>query len=59
MAKRQIRLGAFVPGTSQHVAGWRHPEARPQDSHNLNTSLNWQKLLNAVCLMRISLLMFR
>lgn len=36
MAKRQIRLGAFVPGTSQHAAGWRHPEARPQDSHNLN-----------------------
>ena len=36
MSKRQIRLGAFVPGTSQHVAGWRHPQARPQDSHNLN-----------------------
>lgn len=36
MSKRQIRLGAFVPGTSQHVAGWRHPKARPQDSHNLN-----------------------
>lgn len=35
MAKRKIRLGAFVPGTSQHVAGWRHPAARPQDSHNL------------------------
>ena len=35
MSKRQIRLGAFVPGTSQHVAGWRHPQARPQDSHNL------------------------
>ena len=35
MSKRQIRLGAFVPGTSQHVAGWRHPAARPQDSHNL------------------------
>lgn len=36
MSKRQIRLGAFVPGTSQHVAGWRHPAARPQDNHNLD-----------------------
>ncbi|MGE8683055.1 MAG: LLM class flavin-dependent oxidoreductase [Acinetobacter sp.] len=31
MSKRQIKLGAFIPTTSQHVAGWRHPESRPQD----------------------------
>jgi N-acetyl-S-(2-succino)cysteine monooxygenase len=31
MSKRQIKLGAFIPTTSQHAAGWRHPESRPQD----------------------------
>ena len=31
MSKRQIKLGAFIPTTSQHAAGWRHPQSRPQD----------------------------
>lgn len=35
MSKRKIKLGAFVPGISQHLAGWRHPQARPQDNHSL------------------------
>ncbi|TCB49154.1 LLM class flavin-dependent oxidoreductase [Acinetobacter sp. ANC 4779] len=36
MSKRQIKLGAFIPPTSQHLAGWRHPESRPQDHLNLD-----------------------
>lgn len=36
MSKRQIKLGAFIPTTSQHVAGWRHPESRPQDHLNID-----------------------
>ncbi len=36
MAKRQIKLGAFIPATSQHAAGWRHPESRPQDHLNID-----------------------
>lgn len=35
MSKRQIKLGAFIPTTSQHAAGWRHPESRPQDHLSL------------------------
>ena len=36
MSKRQIKLGAFIPATAQHAAGWRHPESRPQDHLNLD-----------------------
>ncbi|WP_347456119.1 LLM class flavin-dependent oxidoreductase [Acinetobacter sp. ANC 7454] len=36
MAKRQIKLGAFIPATAQHAAGWRHPESRPQDHLNID-----------------------
>ncbi|NHB59055.1 LLM class flavin-dependent oxidoreductase [Acinetobacter sp. 194] len=36
MSKRQIKLGAFIPTTSQHAAGWRHPESRPQDHLNID-----------------------
>lgn len=36
MSKRQIKLGAFIPTTSQHVAGWRHPKSRPQDHLSLD-----------------------
>lgn len=39
MAKRQIKLGAFIPTTSQHVAGWRHPESRPQDHLNIDYAI--------------------
>lgn len=36
MTQRKIKLGAFIPATSQHAAGWRHPESRPQDHLSLN-----------------------
>lgn len=36
MSKRQIKLGAFIPSTAQHAAGWRHPESRPQDHLNID-----------------------
>lgn len=36
MSKRQIKLGAFIPATAQHAAGWRHPASRPQDHLNLD-----------------------
>jgi alkanesulfonate monooxygenase len=36
MTKRQIKLGAFIPATAQHAAGWRHPESRPQDHLNID-----------------------
>ena len=35
MSKRKIRLGAFISSSSQHVAGWRHPQSNPQESHSL------------------------
>lgn len=28
MSKKQLRLGAFLPGAGQHFAAWRHPHAR-------------------------------
>lgn len=30
MTRRQIKLGAFLPGGGQHVAAWRHPD-QPAD----------------------------
>ncbi|MGB9190157.1 MULTISPECIES: LLM class flavin-dependent oxidoreductase [unclassified Acinetobacter] len=39
MSKRQIKLGAFIPTTSQHAAGWRHPESRPQDHLNIDYAI--------------------
>jgi FMN-dependent oxidoreductase (nitrilotriacetate monooxygenase family) len=32
---RQIKLGAFLPGGGQHVAAWRHPEARADGATSL------------------------
>ncbi|MCL6231182.1 LLM class flavin-dependent oxidoreductase [Acinetobacter amyesii] len=43
MFKRQIKLGAFIPTTSQHVAGWRHPESRPQDHLNIDYAIELAK----------------
>ena len=39
MAKRQIKLGAFIPTTSQHAAGWRHPAARPAEHLSLEYAI--------------------
>lgn len=39
MSKRQIKLGAFIPTTSQHAAGWRHPDSRPQDQLNIDYAI--------------------
>lgn len=44
MSKRQIKLGAFIPATSQHVAGWRHPESRPQDHLNIDYLIELAKI---------------
>ena len=43
MAKRQIKLGAFIPTTSQHAAGWRHPESRPQDHLSIDYAIELAK----------------
>lgn len=32
--KRQLRLGAFLPGSGHHVASWRHPEAQADGGLN-------------------------
>lgn len=39
MSKRQIKLGAFIPTTSQHAAGWRHPESRPAEHLSLEYAI--------------------
>ena len=38
---RKIKLGAFLPGSGQHIAAWRHPD-QPADG---NTSLEFHKRL--------------
>lgn len=43
MSKRQIKLGAFIPTTSQHAAGWRHPESRPQDHLSIDYAIELAK----------------
>ena len=43
MAQRQIKLGAFIPTTSQHAAGWRHPASRPQDHLSLDYAIELAK----------------
>ncbi len=35
MSKRQLRLGAFLPGAGHHVAAWRHPDAQADGGINL------------------------
>ena len=44
MTQRKIKLGAFIPATSQHAAGWRHPESRPQDHLSLNYLIELAKI---------------
>lgn len=39
MVKRQMKLGAFILTTSQHIAGWRHPQSRPQDHLNIDYAI--------------------
>ncbi len=43
MSKRQIKLGAFIPTTSQHAAGWRHPQSRPQDHLSIDYAIELAK----------------
>lgn len=43
MSKRQIKLGAFIPTTSQHAAGWRHPESRPHDHLSIDYAIELAK----------------
>ena len=43
MSKRQIKLGAFIPTTSQHAAGWRHPAARPAEHLNIDYAIELVK----------------
>lgn len=43
MSKRQMKLGAFIPTTSQHAAGWRHPESRPQDHLSIDYAIELAK----------------
>jgi len=39
MSKRQIKLGAFIPTTSQQVAGWRLPSSRPAKILNIDYAI--------------------
>lgn len=39
MTKIQIKLRTFIPTTSQHAAGWRHPESRPEE----HLSIDYQR----------------
>jgi FMN-dependent oxidoreductase (nitrilotriacetate monooxygenase family) len=43
MVKRQIKLGAFIPTTSQHAAGWRHPQSRPHDHLSIDYAIELAK----------------
>ncbi|WP_429773916.1 LLM class flavin-dependent oxidoreductase [Acinetobacter schindleri] len=43
MSQRQIKLGAFIPTTSRHAAGWRHPASRPQDHLSLDYAIELAK----------------
>ncbi|NHC03102.1 LLM class flavin-dependent oxidoreductase [Acinetobacter sp. 187] len=43
MSKRQIKLGAFIPTTSQHAAGWRHEASRPQDHLSIDYAIELAK----------------
>lgn len=33
--KKQLKLGAFLPGSGHHIAAWRHPQARPDGGLNI------------------------
>lgn len=35
-SRRQLRLGAFLTATGNHIAAWRHPDARADADHNIN-----------------------
>lgn len=43
MAQRQLKLGAFIPTTSQHAAAWRHPEARPAEHLSIDYAIELAK----------------
>ena len=32
--KKQLKLGAFLPGSGHHVAAWRHPNAQADGGLN-------------------------
>jgi FMN-dependent oxidoreductase (nitrilotriacetate monooxygenase family) len=35
MSDKKLRLGAFVPGSGQHIAAWRHPDSTPNGELNI------------------------
>jgi len=43
-AKRQMRLGAFLTHTGQHIAAWRHPEVKPDGGMNLEEYIRIVKI---------------
>ena len=43
MAQRQLKLGAFIPLTSQHAAGWRLPHARPEQHLSIDYAIELAK----------------
>lgn len=40
---RQIKLGAFLPGGGQHIAGWRHPDSPADGATNFGFYLELAK----------------
>lgn len=43
MSKRHIKLCAFVPLTSQHAGGWRHPKASPEKHVSIDYAIELAK----------------
>src|SRR5690606_19708144 len=43
-AKRQMRLGAFLTHTGQHIAAWRHPEVKPDGGMSLEEYIRIVKI---------------
>lgn len=42
--KKQIKLGAFLPGSGHHVAAWRHPQSQADGGLNFQ---HYQQLAHA------------
>lgn len=40
MSDKKIRLGAFIPGSGQHIAAWRHPDSVADGELNLEHYIN-------------------
>ncbi len=49
MAKKQLRLGAFMRPVSIHTAAWRYPGGTPDANFNLDAIVSYAQKLEAGC----------